>query len=220
MGNYIGNAWYDILEDALAEPSYVSLCGMLKEAYRTKTVYPSRGNVFAALKLTPPESVRAVILGQDPYINPGQAHGLSFSVPEGQDIPPSLRNIFKEREADLGLPPPAHGCLIDWARQGVLLLNTVLTVEAGRSQSHAGIGWERLTDSVISYLGSKKEPIVFILWGRHAQNKEKLIQSPPHLVLKAAHPSPLSANAGFFGSKPFSKCNEFLATHELAPICW
>ena len=217
---HIGNGWDSILKPAFASPSFAALTALLDEAYATQTVYPSRENIFTALRLTPPQCVRAVILGQDPYINPGQAHGLAFSVQVGQPMPPSLQNMMKERQTDLGIPPPPHGCLEGWARQGVLLLNTVLTVLQGRSQSHAGQGWEEFTDAVIAHLGAQDAPLVFLLWGRPAQKKEALITNPAHKVLKAPHPSPLSASGGFFGSRPFSRCNEFLSEHNPPAVRW
>ena len=217
---HIGNGWDAILAPAFADPSFSALSQTLEEAYAAQTIYPARENILTALRLTPPDCVRAVILGQDPYINPGQAHGLAFSVQVGQPMPPSLQNIMKERQSDLGLSPPAHGCLEGWARQGVLLLNTVLTVAAGRSQSHAGQGWEAFTDAVIAHLGAQDEPLVFLLWGKPAQKKEGLVTNPRHLVLKSPHPSPLSAGYGFFGSRPFSRCNAFLAEHRPPVIRW
>jgi uracil-DNA glycosylase len=216
----IGNGWDDILAPAFAEESYQTLRTFLEAEYAEKTVYPPKEDIFNAFRLTPPETCCAVILGQDPYINPQQAHGLAFSVRVGQPLPPSLQNIFAERETDLSRPRPAHGCLEHWARQGVLLLNTVLTVRGGASQSHAGHGWEPFTDFVIRHLGGLAEPICFILWGRPAQKKEGLIANPNHCVLKAPHPSPLSAHGGFFGSRPFSKANAFLRERGRPEIHW
>jgi uracil-DNA glycosylase len=177
-------------------------------------------DIFNAMHYTPYDKVKVVILGQDPYHGPRQAHGLSFSVLPGVDAPPSLVNIFKELESDLGCRVPNHGCLKHWAEQGVLLLNTVLTVREYQANSHQGIGWEEFTDHIITLLNQRKEPMVFILWGRPAQRKQSMITNPDHLVITSPHPSPLSAYRGFFGSRPFSKANEFLAKHGMAPIDW
>lgn len=183
----------------------------VEAAYAASTVYPAKENLFAAFQATPPRQVRVVILGQDPYHEPHQAHGLSFSVEKGVAIPKSLRNIYKELESDLGITPPDHGDLRKWAKQGVLLLNSVLTVEAHKAGSHRSFGWETFTDEVISSTNALPQPIVFILWGAYAQKKAALIQTDaPRLILTSAHPSPLSAYRGFFGSRPFSKANEFL----------
>ncbi len=185
-----------------------------------KAIYPPGKNIFAAFDATPFEQVRAVILGQDPYHGPGQAHGLCFSVPEGVDIPPSLANIFAEIERDLRVPRPAHGCLSAWAERGVLLLNSVLTVERGRAGSHQGKGWEALTDRVISLLCAERDGLVFFLWGAYAQAKGKLVDPRRHLVLRAPHPSPLSAHRGFIGCGHFSRCNDYLQRRGTAPINW
>ena len=188
-----------------------------------KAVFPPRGQRLAALSLTPLDSVKVVILGQDPYHGPGQAHGLSFSVPDGVRPPPSLKNIFKELEADCGLPVPSRGNLESWARQGVLLLNTALSVEEGKAGSHAGRGWEAITDACVAAVAEREEPSVFILWGAHAQKKAKRIaalRSGRHCLIETAHPSPLSAYRGFFGSRPFSRANAFLEQHGRAPIDW
>ncbi|MEO0872383.1 MAG: uracil-DNA glycosylase, partial [Pseudomonadota bacterium] len=189
-----------------------------------KAIYPPRGQRLAALALTPLDAVRVVILGQDPYHGAGQAHGLAFSVEDGVKVPPSLVNIFKELEADLGLARPSHGNLTHWAEQGVLLLNNTLTVEAGQAGSHAGRGWDAITDACVQAVAERSNPCVFILWGSHAKKKagrvKALGQSAQHLVLTSPHPSPLSAHSGFFGSKPFSQTNAFLAQHGLAPIDW
>ena len=217
---YTGNHWDRILTSEFEAPYFAKLWMFLEEEYCTKTVYPAREDLFTALRLTPPEKVKAVILGQDPYIGENQAHGLAFSVKPGCPLPPSLRNMYKELEADLGSPPAFSGNLTRWAEQGVLLLNTVLTVEAGLSGSHAGKGWETFTNVIIRYLGNQQEPLVFVMWGRSAQKKEKLIVNPAHLVLKAAHPSPLSAFHGFFGSRPYSKINDFLKQNGKAEIDW
>ncbi|MBB3860078.1 uracil-DNA glycosylase [Novosphingobium hassiacum] len=194
-----------------------------REQSLAKVVYPPRAQQLAALDLTPPDAVRVVILGQDPYHGPGQAHGLAFSVQPGVKVPPSLVNIHKELETDLGLPRPAHGNLDSWARQGVLLLNNALTVEAGAAGSHQKIGWEQFTDAVIAAVAVRPEPVVFMLWGSHAQKKAARVpalESGPHLVLKAPHPSPLSAYAGFFGCRHFSQANAFLKAHGRGEIDW
>lgn len=185
-----------------------------------KQFYPKGGEIFRALDLTPFDKVKVVILGQDPYHGPNQAHGLCFSVKPGVRIPPSLLNIYKELESDLNIKPVKHGYLEHWAKQGVLLLNSVLTVEPGLAASHQGKGWERLTDAIIEKLSDKPEPIVFILWGAYAQKKGQTIDTSKHLVIKSVHPSPLSAHRGFFGSKPFSRCNAFLTEHDRGPIDW
>jgi len=191
-------------------------------AYETTTVYPPRQQMFRAFSLTPPEAVRVVILGQDPYHEAGQAMGLSFSVPAGVKLPPSLRNIYTERQSDVGVPPGTCGDLTGWAEQGVLLLNTVLTVEAGKANSHKTFGWERFTDAVISAMAQLPQPIAFVLWGAQAQKKAAVAAASayPRLVLQSPHPSPLSAYRGFFGSRPFSQINDFLAAHGQAPIQW
>ncbi len=201
-----------------------TLCGFLKaEEVAGKTIYPPVGTRLAALDLTPLPSVKVVILGQDPYHGPGQAHGLAFSVPHGQRVPPSLANIFKEQQADLGLPRPAHGHLEDWARQGVLLLNTVLTVEAGQAASHQGRGWELFTDAAIRAVAERCAPCIYLLWGSHARAKAPLIRAASggaHLILEAPHPSPLSAHRGFLGCGHFSRANAFLEEHGSPPIDW
>jgi uracil-DNA glycosylase len=193
---------------------------ILAERKAGKTIFPPAANWFAALDATPLDEVKVIILGQDPYHGPGQAHGLSFSVPHGVRMPPSLQNIYKEMEADLGTAPPGHGNLEHWASQGVLLLNSVLTVEAHQAGSHQGRGWEKFTDAVIRHIAERPEPAVFILWGSYAQKKAAFVDSQKHLVLKSAHPSPLSAHRGFFGSKPFSKANEFLIRNGMTAIDW
>jgi len=215
----IGNAWDDILSPVFASEGYATLRTFLKAEYTTRTIYPAMEDIFTALRLTPPGDVRVVVLGQDPYINPGQAHGLAFSVLNGQP-PPSLLNIYKEINADLGVTASGTGCLTGWAKQGVLLLNAVLTVAAGASNSHKNQGWEPLTDAVVAHLGAQPTPTVFLLWGRNAQAKRPLITHPAHLVLTAPHPSPLSAYAGFFGCGHFSKTNAFLKENGLAEIDW
>lgn len=193
---------------------------LVAERDRGKQIFPRGSEWFRALDLTPLESVRVVILGQDPYHGPGQAHGLCFSVQPGVRPPPSLINIYKELERDLGIKPRRHGFLEHWARQGVLLLNSVLTVEMGRAASHRERGWERFTDRIIGQVNAKTEPVVFLLWGSYAQKKAAFVDESRHLVLKAAHPSPLSAHSGFFGCGHFSKANAFLEGHGLAPIDW
>lgn len=221
----VPESWRPALEPVLSAPEARRLGGWLEAEERAgKTIYPPRGQRLAALELTPREDVRAVILGQDPYHGPGQAHGLAFSVPEGVPLPPSLRNIYKELAGDLGVTPPASGSLIHWARQGVLLLNTTLTVEQGRAGSHARRGWEAVTDAVVAAVAGSDRPTVFILWGSHAQGKaariDALRDNVPHLVLTAPHPSPLSAYRGFFGSKPFSQANAFLDANGRGVIDW
>jgi len=216
----IGNKWDEILKAEFEADYFENLRDFLRKEYKYKIIYPAKNDVCNALKFTPPDKVRAVILGQDPYINPGEAHGLAFSVGQGIRIPPSLRNIYKELNDDTGVNIPETGSLVSWAEQGVLLLNTVLTVEAGKSNSHAQKGWEKFTDYIIKYLGEKESPIVFMLWGRNAQSKEGFITNPKHLILKAPHPSPLSASSGFFGCRHFSKANKFLADNNLGIINW
>lgn len=216
----IGNDWDAVLADEFKKDYYLKLREFLKREYATKTVYPDMYSIFNALKLTPLSKVRAVILGQDPYHEPGQAMGLCFSVGDSTRLPPSLVNIYKELESDLGLPPSKSGDLSCWARQGVLLLNTVLTVRRGEANSHRRMGWEQLTDRIISCVNEKKEPVVFILWGREARSKKTLITSGRHLVIESAHPSPLSAYYGFFGSRPFSRANSFLEENGVQPIDW
>ena len=216
----IGNDWDAVLADEFKKDYYLKLREFLKREYATKTVYPDMYSIFNALKLTPLSKVRAVILGQDPYHEPGQAMGLCFSVGDSTRLPPSLVNIYKELESDLGLPPSKSGDLSCWARQGVLLLNTVLTVRRGEANSHRRMGWEQLTDRIISCVDEKKEPVVFILWGREARSKKSLITSGRHLVIESAHPSPLSAYYGFFGSRPFSRANSFLEENGVQAIDW
>jgi len=213
------NDWDEILADEFQKEYYLKLRAFLKEAYSTRIIYPDMHNIFNALKLTPYSGVRVVIVGQDPYINPGEAHGLAFSVLPGAKVPPSLQNIFKELKNDLDCDIPGHGHLVSWASQGVMLLNTVLTVEARRSRSHARMGWEQFTDTVLYHLNDRAIPMVFLLWGRDAQAKGRLIDNPNHLVLMAAHPSPL-AGGRFFGCKHFSKANDFLVKNGLDAIDW
>ncbi|MEE4287752.1 MAG: uracil-DNA glycosylase [Erythrobacter sp.] len=218
-------SWRPALEPVLDTPEARRLGGWLRaEEAAGRQVYPPRGERLAALALTPLDAVRVVILGQDPYHGPGQAHGLAFSVREGVRVPPSLVNIFKELVSDLGLPRPAHGDLSAWARQGVLLLNNTLTVEAGKAGSHAGRGWDTLTDAAVAAVAERGEPTVFILWGSHARKKAGRIgalgRSADHLVIESPHPSPLSAYSGFFGSRPFSRANAFLEERGRDPIDW
>ena len=205
-----GNDWDRILKEEIDSESFKQLQAFLAQEYATRTIYPSMVNIYNALRLTPYHEVKAVILGQDPYHGPGQAHGLAFSVQKGVPVPPSLQNIYKEMEQDIGFKIPHHGCLTGWAEQGVLLLNTVLTVRAGQAGSHKGMGWEQFTDAVIEKLNERERPIVFMLWGRNAAQKKPLITNPAHLVLTAAHPSPLSAYNGFFGCRHFSEATRFL----------
>ena len=206
----IGNDWDAILDGEFQKEYYLELRAFLKSEYRSRVIYPSMYDIFNALKYTPYRDVNVVLLGQDPYHGPGQAHGLCFSVQKGVVPPPSLVNIFKELNFELGIKPPEHGCLEAWARRGVLLLNTVLTVRSGQANSHKGKGWEIFTDRVISLLSDREEPMVFLLWGANAKTKSALIRNYKHLVLTAAHPSPLSAYNGFFGCGHFKKTEEFL----------
>lgn len=216
----IDNDWLEVLKPEFAKPYYRSLYDFINSEYSTRVVYPPAQDIFSALHLTPRRKVKAVILGQDPYHNEGQAHGLSFSVRPGVEIPPSLVNIFKELHDDIGCSIPNNGFLESWARQGVLMLNTVLTVRAHQANSHQGAGWEHFTDAVIRSVDALGRPVVFMLWGRPAQSKQTLITNPEHLILKAPHPSPLSAYRGFFGCRHFSKTNEFLKEHGMEPIDW
>ncbi|MCQ4086060.1 uracil-DNA glycosylase [Saccharibacillus sp. JS10] len=215
-----GNDWDEVLKDEIRQPYFEELMAKVKEEYQNHTVYPPEPLLFEALKLTPYADVKAVILGQDPYHGANQAHGLSFSVLPGVRIPPSLRNMYKELATDLNIQPPDHGYLIQWAKEGVLLLNTVLTVREGKAASHQKLGWQRFTDAVIEAVGKRDQPVVFLLWGAHAQKKEALIDTQHHAVLKSVHPSPLSARGGFFGSQPFSKTNDYLSSHGIQPINW
>ena len=212
--------WNEILAEEIQKDYYQELQAFVQKRRAEVRVFPEEKNVFNALELTPFESVKVVILGQDPYHGFGQAHGLSFSVQKGTPLPPSLKNIYKELQEDIGGELPTEGDLSHWAKQGVLLLNTVLTVEEGNANSHKGKGWERLTNRLIKSLNELKHPVIFILWGKPAQDKEKLITNPNHVILKAPHPSPLSAYRGFFGSKPFSRVNDILIQQGQTPICW
>ena len=216
----IGNTWDELLKDEFASEYYQKLRAALKREYAEFTVYPPQEDIFNALRTTDYNDVKAVMLGQDPYHGPGQAHGMCFSVRPDVDNPPSLRNIFQELETDMGGPTPPHGCLVPWAEQGVLLLNTVLTVRQGQANSHKNLGWTIFTDAIIRKLNEREKPMVFLLWGGNARAKKELITNPNHLILEAPHPSPLSAYQGFFGCRHFSKCNEFLMQHGIAPIDW
>lgn len=220
MKKIIHNSWQDVLADEFEKPYYHSLRDFLKKEYRTQKIHPDMYHIFEALELTPYEKVKVVILGQDPYHGANQAHGLSFSVQPGVKIPPSLNNIYKELQSDLGIKPVNHGNLVSWAKQGVLLLNTVLTVREGQAYSHRGQGWERLTDTIIEKLNEREQPVVFILWGKPAQEKMKMIDKSKHIILTSSHPSPLSAHRGFLGSKPFSKTNDALLALGEQPIDW
>ncbi len=214
-------SWKRLLADEFEKPYFRRIKAfLLKEKAEGKTIYPPGPLIFNAFNLTPFEKVKVVILGQDPYHGEGQAHGLCFSVPDGIPIPPSLQNIFRELQNDLGIPPPPSGNLEKWARQGVFLLNAILTVRAHEPGSHRGIGWERFTDRVIALISEKKRHVVFMLWGKFAQEKVRLIDRSKHLVLTAAHPSPYSANQGFFGCRHFSRANAYLTMHGLTPIDW
>lgn len=217
---HIGNDWDDILKNEWQKPYYLKLREFLKSEYSHHTVYPKAENIFNALKYTSFADTRCVIIGQDPYHGPSQAHGLCFSVEKGTALPPSLVNIFKEYQDDLGYPAPKDGNLTKWAQNGVLLLNTVLTVRRASPLSHQGQGWEILTDEIIKKLDRKKEPVAFLLWGSPAQRKANIITNPIHLKLATVHPSPLSAYRGFFGCKHFSKTNEFLRQNNLKEIDW
>ncbi len=225
MSDAIPESWRPVLDPVLATPEARWLGGWLRaEEDAGKTIYPPRGSRLRALELTPLDTVKVVILGQDPYHGPGQAMGLCFAVPEGVRVPPSLVNIYQELESDLGIAPPGHGNLEKWARQGVLLLNNSLTVEAGRAGSHAGKGWDAITDACVAAVAGREEPSVFILWGSHAQGKAARIGAlqgtDRHLVLRSPHPSPLSAHRGFFGSKPFGQANAFLGAAGRGAIDW
>ncbi len=217
---HFGNDWDEILAPEFEKPYYLALRAFLKDEYRTHTVYPDMYHIFHALQMTSCADTKAVILGQDPYHEPGQAHGLCFSVMRGVPQPPSLQNIFKELKTDLGIDPPHHGCLDAWAKQGILLLNTTLTVRRGAANSHRGKGWDTFTDAVIRALNESAHPIAFLLWGSNARAKKALLTNPIHGIFESAHPSPLSAYNGFFGSRPFSRTNAFLVANGIPPIDW
>ncbi len=216
----IQGSWALALKEEFRKPYYRELFEKVGSEYRTRTIYPPAEDLFNAFHLTPLEQVKVVILGQDPYHGEGQAHGLCFSVKPGVEIPPSLVNIYKELETDLGCYIPNNGYLEKWARQGVLMLNTVLTVRAHQAHSHKDIGWEQFTDAAIRAVAEQDRPVVFILWGKPAQAKKSMITNPAHLILEAPHPSPLSAYRGFFGSRPFSRTNAYLQENGLEPIDW
>ncbi len=216
----IENDWDDVLQGEFEKEYYLKLRDFLTEEYKSQTIYPPKEDIFNALKYSAYSDTKVVILGQDPYHEPGQAHGLCFSVNKGVQIPPSLVNIYKEIQDDLGITPPNHGYLESWAKQGVLLLNAVLTVRKGQANSHKGKGWENFTDRVVELLNEREEPMVFILWGANAQAKQSLITNKNHLILAGPHPSPLSAYRGFFGGAYFSKANRFLEITGQKPIDW
>ncbi|OLP66886.1 Uracil-DNA glycosylase [Bacillus pumilus] len=220
MEPFLNDSWWAVMKSEFEQPYYQELREWLNEEYHAHTVFPKLDDIYRALHLTSYEKVKVVILGQDPYHGPGQAHGLSFSVQPGVKQPPSLKNIFKELHDDLGCPVPNHGSLVSWAEQGVLLLNTVLTVRKGEANSHKGKGWERVTDRVIDVLNERDQPVVFVLWGRHAQNKKDRIDQNKHYIIESPHPSPFSARNGFFGSRPFSKVNTHLTQMGLEEINW
>ena len=220
MRKLLTNDWEPILAAEFEQPYFVRLGEFLTREYAEQVIYPAQADVFNALNYTSFSDVKVVILGQDPYHGPNQAHGLSFSVQPDVKVPPSLRNIYKELADDLGVATPDHGYLVKWAEQGVLLLNNVLTVRAGEAHSHQGVGWEIFTERVIECLNEKPDPVVYFLWGVAAQKKERLIDTEKHFLIKSAHPSPLSAYRGFFGSKPFSQANEFLQGVGRNPIDW
>lgn len=221
MNVKIEPGWAKVLQPEFEKPYFEGIVKFLKEEKAAgKVIYPPGPEIFNAFTLTPFEHVKAVLIGQDPYHGPGQAHGLCFSVRKGVTVPPSLVNMYKELKADLDINPPNHGFLEQWAEQGLLMLNASLTVEAGKPMSHSKIGWEQFTDAVIRTISEKKEGVVFLLWGKFAQQKEALIDTSKHFVLKAAHPSPFSATAGFFGSRPFSQTNKLLKQQGKEPINW
>lgn len=220
MKTIIGNDWDLFLQDEFEKDYYKKLESFLRQEYKESTILPKKEDIFTALKLTPYKDTRVVILGQDPYHGQGQSHGLAFSVRKGVKTPPSLRNIFKELNTDLGCSIPNNGYLEKWARQGVLLLNTAFTVREAQANSHSKIGWEKFTDRIIQVLNDRPEPIVFILWGNNAKSKEAYITNSNHFIIKSFHPSPLAASRGFFGSKPFSKTNKFLQSIGQEEIDW
>ena len=212
--------WKELLAPEFEKPYFVALTDFVRQEYATRRIYPRGSNIFRAFDKCPFDRLKVVIIGQDPYHGPGQAHGLCFSVQPGVKVPPSLQNIYKELKSDLGIEPPKDGTLTKWAKQGVLMLNTTLTVRAGQANSHKNLGWTTFTDHVIEKLNDHEKPIVFLLWGGNARSKAKLITAPQHLVLEAAHPSPLSAYNGFFGCHHFSMCNDYLKSCGLTPIDW
>jgi uracil-DNA glycosylase len=214
------NDWTAYLEPEFSKPYYVKLREFLVEEYHTKTIYPDKREIYAALHLTPYQNTKVVIIGQDPYHGANQAHGLSFSVKPGLRVPPSLQNIYKELHHDLGCVIPNHGYLVKWAEEGVLMLNNVLTVRAGQPNSHRGKGWETFTSQAICTLNERVQPLVFLLWGKNAQEKKAFITQKHHLVIESAHPSPFSAERGFFGSRPFSRANRFLQQNGIKEIDW
>ena len=216
----IGNTWDSVLSEEFEKDYFLRIKSFIDEEYQTKTVYPPYEEIFNAFKLTPIDNVKVVILGQDPYHEAGQAHGLAFSTPDGRPIPRSLKNIFKEINAEYGYPIPESGCLESWAKQGVFLLNTVLTVEDGNANSHSKCGWQTFTDNVIRILNSQEQTIVFLLWGKQAEKKKELITNPNHLVLITSHPSPFSARRGFLGCNHFKLANEYLAKNHIDEIDW
>ncbi len=216
----IDNDWLEPLKTEFAKPYYKELYTFVKKEYTSTVIYPPSDEIFNAFHFTPLKDVKVLLLGQDPYHNVNQAHGLSFSVKPGQEIPPSLQNIYKELNDDLGCYIPNNGYLVKWAKQGVLLLNTVLTVRAHQANSHKGRGWEQFTDAVINAVNAQDRPVVYLLWGSPAQKKIPMLTNPKHLILTAPHPSPLSAYRGFFGCKHFSQCNDFLAKNGIEPIDW
>lgn len=217
----IENDWLEAVGGEFRKSYYKELYEFVKQEYSTRVIYPPADDIFTALHLTPLKDVKVLVLGQDPYHNDRQAHGLSFSVlPEQKEIPPSLQNIYKELQDDLGCDIPNNGYLEKWARQGVLMLNTVLTVRAHQANSHQGKGWERFTDAILEKVNEQDRPVVYLLWGRPAQNKIPMLNNPKHLILKAPHPSPLSAYRGFFGCRHFSQANEFLTANGAEPIDW
>lgn len=216
----IGNSWDKVLKEMFDSKEYQAFFQKIEKEYQNKIIYPKKENIYNALKLTPYENVKVVIVGQDPYHGENEAHGLSFSVQKGIKLPPSLKNIYKELLNDLNIVEPNCGDLTSWAKEGVLLLNSVLTVEKDKPASHAKIGWNKYTDYIIQKINEKEKPVVFILWGNFAKTKKELITNPKHLIITSAHPSPFSARNGFFGSKPFSKTNEYLKENNIKPINW
>ncbi len=214
------NSWDEILKDVFNTPNYINIRTFLKSEYSTQVIYPNMNDIFNCFKLTDYNDIKVVILGQDPYHEFGQAQGISFSVPKGVKLPPSLKNIYKELYNDLGITAPNCGDLTKWAKRGVLLLNTVLTVREGQANSHKNCGWQWFTDQVIKKISQRQTPVVFILWGGNARSKKAIIDTKKHFIIESAHPSPLSAYNGFFGSKPFSKTNDFLKQNNLGEIDW